>query len=230
MGECIYEGDGWGPCMEGTAEDGWRNTPGMEHIRGPLVGPPEGRLDIPVTPEAQCSLCVNRGVFNFEELPPIEHRIVIPALTDTCPAAQALRLEQLLPEVRIVDQDDFAYGRLLQEVWRDALEFGYGFTLVEHDVVPWPGALYALWGCTWGQGWCGYDYLLGTCNNLGGGLGCLHFRYEFIARHADLCERWHEQDWGGLDGRIYEQLRNRGIETYHEHWPGVGHCPSYATG
>lgn len=43
-----------GPCSEGAVE--------------PPYGPPEGRLDVPITPELDCSLCVDGGHLRFEEI------------------------------------------------------------------------------------------------------------------------------------------------------------------
>jgi hypothetical protein len=43
-----------GPCGEGAV-----NAP---------YGPPEGRLDVPVTPELKCSLCVDGEHLTFKEL------------------------------------------------------------------------------------------------------------------------------------------------------------------
>jgi len=43
----------WGPCGDGALD--------------PVPGPPEGRLDIPVTPELVCSFCVSRFL-TFREL------------------------------------------------------------------------------------------------------------------------------------------------------------------
>jgi hypothetical protein len=44
----------WGPCGEGAAE--------------PSPGSPEGRLDVPVAPGFQCSLCVDKGHLVVREL------------------------------------------------------------------------------------------------------------------------------------------------------------------
>jgi hypothetical protein len=45
-----------GPCEEGAAE--------------PPSGPPESRLDVPVTPELDCALCVDGSHLRFVELEP----------------------------------------------------------------------------------------------------------------------------------------------------------------
>lgn len=63
-GTCAWtDPNAHGPCQEGAAT--------------PPIGPPEGRLDCPVTPELDCSLCVGEGHLTFVELPRVsvsEHR------------------------------------------------------------------------------------------------------------------------------------------------------------
>lgn len=47
-----------GPCMQGQA--------------GEPIGPPEWGLDCPITPELDCSLCVDEGHLRFVELPSMQ--------------------------------------------------------------------------------------------------------------------------------------------------------------
>lgn len=55
-GRCAWtDSDRDGPCMEGQA--------------GSPIGPPEGRLDCPVGPGLDCSLCVDGGHIWFSVLP-----------------------------------------------------------------------------------------------------------------------------------------------------------------
>jgi hypothetical protein len=56
FGACVFDGSGHGPCMEGAID--------------PDIGDPRFRLDVPVTPELQCSLCVAGRHLTFRELEP----------------------------------------------------------------------------------------------------------------------------------------------------------------
>ena len=210
-GTCAYRGDGHGPCQEGAVD--------------PDVGPPEGRLDIPVTPLLECELCVDGGHLRFEELPSVPHRIVVPALSHGEPAEQALRMENLLPEVHLVAGDDFAYGRLLKRCWHDGATYCVSFAVVEHDVVPWPGALQKLWECP--EPYCGYCYLLGR-GQIGGALGCVRFAGDFLRANPGAADEWDRVPWYALDGHIATTMRRLGLDDYHIHEPPVGHAPVYA--
>jgi hypothetical protein len=198
LGTCIYEGNANGPC----------STP----YEGQPLGPPEGRLDVPIAPELICELCVDSGTLTFSELEPVPRRVVIPVLNGDDPAALALKWERLFPEVYIVD-GEYGYGELLARTWAGER----GFCLVERDIVPWPGAIQELWECP--KLWCGYKYMLGR-GCLGPGLGCVRFSDELVRSElvtfADV--PWHE-----MDGYLM-----RTLGSYHVHEPPVGHAPAYA--
>jgi hypothetical protein len=207
-----------GPCQEGQ-----RSLP---------IGPPDGRLDCPVTPELDCSLCVGEGHLTFTELARSADprqadgwvaaenerlagrvRVVVPAIDDHPIALRALLTEGIRPEVVRCDQDDLAYARLLTDLWHR----GESFCLVEHDVVPWPGAVSLLFTCP--EPWCGYLY----AGVAAGGLGCVRFAAGLLA--TDLSPAWEGTHWSDLDGlvtrTIGEHLRRPG---YHRHTPDVAHA------
>jgi hypothetical protein len=206
LGTCVYEGDGNGPCEEGAATG--------------VAGPPGSRRDIPVSPELICALCVDGGVLTFVELEPVLRRVVVAAVRADDPAVLALEWERLFPETHLVE-GDYGYGQLLAGLWR----VGAGFCLVEHDIVPWPGAIEALWDCP--EPWCGYRFMLGR-GDLGSGLGCLRFSGEFMRAHPGLADEWASVRWDDLDGRVMDTMRSVGLVGFHEHLPPVGHAPVYA--
>lgn len=202
LGTCAYRGDGYGPCT---------NEP---------IGPPEGRLDIPVSPELICELCVDSGILTFAELEAVPRRVIVPALCRDDPAVLALEWERVFPEIHVVN-GDYGYGELLARSWRD----GAGFCVVERDIVPWPGALQALWDCP--ELWCGYRFMLGR-GDLGAGLGCLRFSAELLAAHPGAADHLAGVVWHDLDGRVMDMMAGLGFGDFHEHEPPVGHAPVYA--
>jgi hypothetical protein len=145
-------------------------------------------------------------------------QLVVPALSGDCPAALALRAEGLYPQVVIMD-DDLAYGRLLARLWRE----GAGFVLVEHDVVPWPGAVAGMASCR--EAYCGHRYQI--AGQLGGTLGCVRFSAALIAEHPDLPATWAGSHWSNLDIKLTNALWDVGVREYHVHEPPVAHLHIY---
>jgi hypothetical protein len=139
---------------------------------------------------------------------------VVPALLEDCPAVLALRAEGLRPEV-VIMADDLAYGRLLAALWTT----GEGFILVEHDIVPWPGALARLATCS--ASFCAYRYPLG--GSTGCELGCVRFGTDLLRSHPDLPIAWSGVTWQYLDTRLFKALRACGHDTPHVHEPAVAH-------
>lgn len=143
---------------------------------------------------------------------------MVPALSDDCPAALALRAEGLNPEVVIMG-GDLSYGRLVERLWRS----GEGFVLVEHDVVPWPGAMSALSSCP--ELYCGHRYLIAA--QLGGTIGCVRFSAALTAAHPDLPARWAGSHWSNLDIKLTNGLWDVGVRGFHVHEPPVAHLHVY---
>lgn len=106
------------------------------------------------------------------------------------------------------------YWDLMRGLWRE----GRSFVVVEQDVVPWPGAVEALWACP--SDWCCHDYsdegvpspMLG-CTKIGAGL---------IARNPGI---WDGRPRGGFSAGIDMHLWERcspGADP-HFHHPPVTH-------
>lgn len=115
-----------------------------------------------------------------------------------------------------------SYTRLLECLWAA----GEPFAVVEHDIVPHPGALAELEACD--RPWCafGYPYLGGTH----AGLGCARFSAALLAAVPNAVERtWAESTnvhppgfWCQLDDRLSRSLRRAGYAS-HVHGPPVTH-------
>jgi len=161
-------------------------------------------------------------------------RVIVPAVKENCLASLALRAEGIYHETRICD-GAFGYGKLVADLWRQ----GRGFILVEHDIVPWPGALKAMWECS--RDWCGYPYLYDYHTYeaksrrrylRSHAIGCVKFSDVLVKGFPELpTERqWENHHWQELDGvigrAIVHALRNSNIAGWHEHSPPVAHIRS----
>lgn len=121
-----------------------------------------------------------------------------------------------------VSGSDTTYTRLLDRLWAA----GEPFAVVEHDIVPHPGALAELLGCP--RPWCAFSYQLGSITHAG--LGCARFSASLLADVPDAAERtWAEWNdvhppghWCSLDDRLGRILRGAGFEP-HVHEPAVTH-------
>lgn len=106
---------------------------------------------------------------------------------------------------------DFSYDLLFRKLW----EAGRPFILVEHDILPWPGALVELWNCP--QPWCGFQYYV--FGELRSYLGCTKFNPGVLGEcplEGDLLE------WQKIDKAIQRKLLTRG-QNGHIHGPPVTH-------
>lgn len=159
------------------------------------------------------------GVGLEHEVWPVRSRsalIVVP-FTDLAPETKAaLECDRLRPRYVDVSDDDWAYWRLLDGLWRD----GATFVIVEHDIVPWPGAVRAMLDCQ--SDWCAYPYLMGSIE--GTAFGCTKFGAGVIARQPTAVSRILPQHrgWNALDSMVTATLRRNG-EPEHIHQPPVRH-------
>jgi hypothetical protein len=134
------------------------------------------------------------------------------------PPALALTMEGL-EVVEVVMNERHHYGRLFTELWQG----GEGFTLVEHDIVPWPGAIAELEACP--NECCAFEYpngiihaepRSGWCVSL----GCIKFATSLLARVP--CDgEWQNRGWDELDGAVFATLQ--GEVEVHVHGPPVAH-------
>lgn len=153
-------------------------------------------------------------------------KVIVATAAENCLASRALLMEGIVHEEHVC-QGEFGYGRLIADTWRQ----GEGFILVEHDIVPWPGALRAMWDC--GALWCGYPYPyfdgpVGSEERLFGshGCGCCKFSTVLVQGWPDLPTqwKWDTHSWRSLDGVIGNSI----VDAYrdaprHEHRPPVAH-------
>jgi hypothetical protein len=127
----------------------------------------------------------------------------------------ALRLDS--PAYVWVGGDEGQYWRLVRGLW----ESGRAFAIVEHDVVPPPGAVAEMWACP--QDWCAFPYPVGDIVTTA--LGCTKFEAAIIERHPMLVGAIPEngRDWHSLDASVIGELHRRG-EHEHVHGPAARHA------
>lgn len=117
-------------------------------------------------------------------------RLVVP-YTDLRP--ETYRACRDWPDVEFVDVsgDDYAYGRLLQQLWAD----GRTFTVCEHDVVPSAGMLAELAMCR--QPYCAFPVPLLT--SVAPSLSLTRFAASLLERYPDVMDRVMRvpTNWGG---------------------------------
>jgi hypothetical protein len=131
--------------------------------------------------------------------------------TIDCPAHWALRQEAVEHEV-LINEGRFGYGVNFADVW----DLGQPFVSLEHDIVPWPGAVQHLLECPHPR--CSHRFPAAPPGNLplGFGIGKYHPREPAPAN-------WRTTEWRMLDGQVVPVLNTR-LGAVHIHEPPVAHC------
>ncbi len=124
--------------------------------------------------------------------------------------ARNLSNQNIIPKF-VEMASDVGYATMFDMLWIT----GEPFMIVEHDVIPWPGALTELDECH--EPWCGFSYMHGTAGH--NGLGCTKFEpLRLGASPVELTDHWQQ-----LDNQVNKHLnRERGYH-FHQHNPPVSH-------
>jgi hypothetical protein len=146
-------------------------------------------------------------------------KIIVPHVSLHPLLPQLLSRYGLSPAYVDVGTATDAYWRLLNDLWQQ----GDPFILVEHDILPWPGALEELWACP--GLWCANSY-----DQRGVGIyhsfGCTKFSAELIRRlpnvWRDMDKRWHQLD------QQFEWRAAQASLRPHPHRPPVIHLHDYS--
>jgi hypothetical protein len=143
-------------------------------------------------------------------------KVIVPSISEDCPTALALTKEGV-PFELVLMENEYSYSDMFCELWK----VGEGFILLEHDIVPWPGAITALDDCE--QPWCSYEYPLAP-NTLRPALGCIKVCKWVVKSNPDLPLhfRWAGTMWGNVDGRVCPALESIVGKT-HIHTPPLAH-------
>lgn len=155
-------------------------------------------------------------------------RVIVPYSTP-CTDRLSLHLAQAANKLALVQDGvgadyihmpgDGSYFDLLERCWRA----GEGFILVEHDIVPWPGAIQQLANCHYG--WCTLPYYC-SVGWIRDGLGCTKFSAGLLAAYPEFLHEpfpaccSHTRYYCGLDRLVAHRMAEHGIHP-HVHQPGV---------
>lgn len=142
-------------------------------------------------------------------------KVFVVATQEHCPAVSALRSERI-PFELVIAKDDYTYGQTLHVLWAQGEEF----VTVEHDIVPWPGAIDAL-SCP--EPWCIYQNIVGHSGKLQSALGLVRFSRKLMAALPEANLGWNKTEWNHLDAQVYGALQVDAKLPPHIHLPPVAH-------
>ena len=146
----------------------------------------------------------------------VQPNIVVPYANDLTDGAvhrsMRLNLEMQGLQPRYERMGDvYAYDRLFRRLWAE----GEPFVIVEHDNLPWPGAVQRLWECD--RPWCAFEYLM--LGELRVALGCTKFD---PSRLGDCPLTGDPKPWNRMDWFVIDELTTR-YASSHLHEPAVAH-------
>lgn len=122
-------------------------------------------------------------------------------------------------DLRFIEpEDQFAYGKILREVW----EAGEDFAVVEPDIVIRKDVAEAFINCPCVYGCFPYNWL----TDVGPALGCTWFRKEFLLKYPTAMQEVEAQNvnWRQLDVVLMRHILARKYnEQPHVHLPAVEH-------
>ncbi len=126
--------------------------------------------------------------------------------------------EQDCADVNYVEMvNDDSYWQLLSKAW----EKGEAFAIIEHDVLPWPGALKEIQDCP--ALWCAYTYKINLGYGITHAFGCCKFSADLIRQLPHAWSNMEDRHWSKLDSQFcYYALRAGYIP--HPHRPAVIHA------
>src|SRR5262245_36727721 len=143
-------------------------------------------------------------------------KVLVVATSAKCPAVSALNSERI-PFKLVEVSGNYSYGRALHQLWEE----GESFINVEHDIVPWPGALEKMWKCK--SAMCMYQYPIGHSGLISGSLGCVKFSDELIDAYPLANFGWDDTEWNHLDAQVFGALVLDRSILPDVHQPPVGH-------
>lgn len=145
--------------------------------------------------------------------------VVVPYVTLPPLLPRLLQSYGIKPRLVNVGGDNQAYWALLRSLW-EATETS---VVVEHDILPWPGAIEELLACP--AEWCANSY-----NQRGIGIyhsfGCVKFSRELMVRTSGIWDEVQNRHWASLDSQFEFLTYQRGIRPHH-HRPPVIHLHDY---
>ena len=139
--------------------------------------------------------------------------VVYPSNIVRAPAARALEMEGIVDILEFPCAQPNDYGIYFAGLW----DAGAPFVIVEHDIIPWPGAIRALLDCP--EPRCTHRYPLHRGNV------ALSFGIGKYIPEGPAPEHWATTRWDALDGQVVPVLNER-LGPPHVHEPPVAHARS----
>lgn len=150
---------------------------------------------------------------------PAQINVIVPCAPDAHPVTkQVLASEGIVAQYIGVGHSPYGYHHLMRDIWSQRKQV----IIVEHDIVPWPGAIAELAACP--CAWGSYSYKIHGGIGIFHGLGCTKLTPELMDATSDLWsdEVWHQDHWSKIDQVLFFAARERGYEPHH-HRPPVIH-------
>jgi hypothetical protein len=133
---------------------------------------------------------------------PFQMKVIVP-YTEGTEGFEACKLNLGILGIRprlVKLERDISYDILFRKLWEE----GEPFIIVEHDIVPYPGALERMWESS--APWCGFGYLV--FGKIRSYLGCT----KFVPKELGSCPLPDEyQSWQVMDRKIEAELIKRGF-------------------
>jgi len=142
-------------------------------------------------------------------------KVVVAAVSEDCPAALALRKEGVEFELVLMEHE-YSYSDMFTRLWKEKEDF----VSLEHDIVPWPGAIEEIWDCQFNL-WCSYEYPLAP-GTLRPALGCIRVNSILMKNYPSFYKLWDNKPWNNLDGSVCPALEAVAGKT-HIHTPPFAH-------
>jgi hypothetical protein len=111
---------------------------------------------------------------------------------------------------------DHDYWKLFCELWRE----GKTVVLIEHDVLPWPGAIEELLACP--ALWCSCSYRINGGYGIHHAFGCTKISADFMQLLPDVWQRIINREWHALDSQLCHAALQAG-QVPHPHRPPAIH-------
>jgi hypothetical protein len=160
--------------------------------------------------------CAEPGPQGVEEAVAEEVKLVVP-YTQLHPLVPRILATYGLSPIYVSLEDDDAYRRLMQRLWIDQETT----VIVEHDILPWEGAVQELYFCP--GSWCSCSYRLGGVHGGVGiyhGLGCTKLSTKIMAATKGLWDKPYH--WSLIDRVLFFAAREQELDP-HPHRPPVIH-------
>ena len=118
--------------------------------------------------------------------------------------------------------DEFSYWRLLRQIWREREPV----VIVEHDVLPWPGAIEEMCACP--AHWCSFTYEINGGYGIHHAFGCTKITAALMEATPKVWDEVADREWHALDAQLcYAALKAGQIP--HPHRPAVIHLKDAKT-